>query len=208
MVFYVGKYTIPMDGKGNILKIKCILWIMNRIYMSCIYILDDSSIDSSFIRWYFSSAPYWADSSTKASLCLIVINEIPTLSTEQRKTCGRISVRSPRRQGESRFTIKGCRWYAVYISHSTLILLDLTSLSPPVGDKIIYNNIINTIKTKLCSNSAYGKRCLGCFFVSPEACSVNTGWDLTAKPWANTQLNHAFFECCAMFPNMDSLHGC
>ena len=27
----------------------------------------------------------------EASLCLIVINEIPTLSAEQRKTCGRIS---------------------------------------------------------------------------------------------------------------------
>lgn len=31
-------------------------------------------------------------SSFEASLCLIVINEIPTLSSEQRKTCGRISV--------------------------------------------------------------------------------------------------------------------
>ena len=30
--------------------------------------------------------------SFEASLCLIVINEIPTLSSEQRKTCGRISV--------------------------------------------------------------------------------------------------------------------
>ena len=39
MGFYVGIYTIPMDGKGNKLKIKCILWIMKRIYMSCIYIL-------------------------------------------------------------------------------------------------------------------------------------------------------------------------
>ena len=76
-----------------------------------------------------------------------------------------------------------------YTSHSsTLIWLDLTSLSPPVGDKIIYNNIINAIKTKLCSNSAYGKPMpLGVFLVFSEACSVNTGWDLTAKPWANTQ---------------------
>ena len=60
--------------------------------------------------------------------------------------------------------------------------------------------IINTIKTKLCSHSAYGKRCLGCLFVSPEACSVNTGWDLTAKPWAKHSWTMRFLSVAPCSP--------
>ena len=98
--------------------------------------------------------------SSKASLCLIVINEIPTLSTEQRKTCGRISARSPSwLQGESGFALKGAG--GVYISHITLFWLDLTSLSPPVGNNTV--TICHHFKTKACSNSAYGKKLPWCF---------------------------------------------
>ena len=43
----------------------------------------------------------------EASLCLIVINEIPTLSPEQRKTCGRISV--PALFGERRVAVLQAR---------------------------------------------------------------------------------------------------